>query len=324
MAFHKIDGKTWFSEVNEQWKGQAFSFEVDEILFDEKSEFQHVQVFRSNSPFGRVLLLDGVIQVTDLDECAYQEMIAHLPLMSHEKPERVLIIGGGDGGVIREVCRHAEVKEVVICEIDKMVIEAGKKFFPKIATAWDDPRVKLHCGDGAKFVEENKSYFDVIICDSSDPVGPAQSLFTPQFYKAMRLALRPGGKVSTQAETTWLDLDLIQHLAISAREYYDSVEYAYTQIPTYPCGMIGFLICSLAPAAADSKTNAEKKQMASCRKPRRKLNQKLENVLKYYSKEMHSASFVLPAFARRAIYEGAKVQRKNKMKIMADEKKSKK
>jgi len=315
MAFHEINGKQWFSEVNEQWKGQAMSLEVKEMLFDKKSEYQHVQVFESNSPFGTVLLLDGVIQITDLDECAYQEMIAHLPLFSHENPERVLIIGGGDGGVLREVCRHACVKEVVICEIDKMVIECGAKYFPRVATAWKDPRVSLHCGDGAAFVKSKKNHFDVIICDSSDPVGPATSLFTAEFYKAMREALRPGGKVSTQAETTWLDLDLIQHLAVESRKQYDCVEYAYTQIPTYPCGMIGFLICSLAP----EDTKDSKQQAASCKKPRRALADEMAKSLNYYSKEMHTASFVLPAFARRIIYEGAKVERLNKTKIMEAE-----
>mmetsp|Transcript_14565 Transcript_14565/g.23140 ORF Transcript_14565/g.23140 Transcript_14565/m.23140 type:complete len:204 (+) Transcript_14565:198-809(+) len=196
-----------------------------------------------------------------------------------------------------------------------MVIECGAKYFPRVATAWKDPRVSLHCGDGAAFVKSKKNHFDVIICDSSDPVGPATSLFTAEFYKAMREALRPGGKVSTQAETTWLDLDLIQHLAVESRKQYDCVEYAYTQIPTYPCGMIGFLICSLAP----EDTKDSKQQAASCKKPRRALADEMAKSLNYYSKEMHTASFVLPAFARRIIYEGAKVERLNKTKIMEAE-----
>eukprot|EP00467_Chlorarachnion_reptans_P023830 CAMPEP_0114514180 /NCGR_PEP_ID=MMETSP0109-20121206/16004_1 /TAXON_ID=29199 /ORGANISM="Chlorarachnion reptans, Strain CCCM449" /LENGTH=320 /DNA_ID=CAMNT_0001694179 /DNA_START=73 /DNA_END=1035 /DNA_ORIENTATION=+ len=317
MAFHEIDGKKWFSEVNTQWKGQALSLEVEETLFDKKSDFQHVQVFRSKSPFGNILLLDGVIQLTDLDECAYQEMITHLPMYSHTNPERVLVIGGGDGGVLREICRHDTVKEIFICEIDKMVIETSKKYFPKVASAWEDARIKLHCGDGAAFVKSRKEYFDIIICDSSDPVGPAASLFSAQFYESMRLALRAGGKVCTQAETVWLDLDLIQHLAQEARKKYDSVQYAVTQVPTYPCGMIGFLICSLAPESTDSK---DKAAAALCDKPRRTPSNEIQEKLVYYSREMHSAAFVLPVFARRAIYEGAEVSRLNKTKIMAEEK----
>ena len=316
MAFHKINGQLWFSEVNEQWRGQALSLRVEEMLFDQKSKFQHIQVFRSASPFGNVLLLDGVIQITDLDECAYQEMIAHLPLNAHPNPERVCVIGGGDGGVVREICRHACVREVTICEIDALVIETGKRFFPKIATAWADKRVHLFQGDGAAFLASKRDYFDVVICDSSDPVGPASSLFTAKFYETMRNSLRAGGKVCTQAETTWLDLDLIQSLAVSAREKYDSVQYAVTQIPTYPCGMIGFLICSLAPEAKARTAREEREAAARCDKPRRAFSTEVLAKLKYYTPEMHSASFVLPAFANRAIYGGAKV-RANKTAIMA-------
>ena len=141
-------------------------------------------MFRSKS-FGNVLVLDGVIQLTTRDESAYQEMIAHLPLYSHPNPKHVLIIGGGDGGVIREVVKHAGVETITICEIDKVVIEAGKKFFPTVAAAWDDKRVTLECGDGAVFLAkpENEGKYDVIITDSSDPVGPAASLFESPFYQ---------------------------------------------------------------------------------------------------------------------------------------------
>mmetsp|Transcript_16250 Transcript_16250/g.25753 ORF Transcript_16250/g.25753 Transcript_16250/m.25753 type:complete len:323 (-) Transcript_16250:57-1025(-) len=315
MSFQEINGRTWFLEINDQWKGQALALEVEKMLFDEKSKYQHIQVFKSKSPFGNVLLLDGVIQITDLDECAYQEMIAHLPLNAHANPENVLVIGGGDGGVLREICRHECVKEVVICEIDQMVIQAGKRYFPKIASAWSDERIHLFCGDGAEFVRKNKNRFDVIICDSSDPVGPAKTLFSQQFYESMRQALRPGGKVCTQAETVWLDLDLIHHLASGARKGYHSVQYAYTQIPTYPCGMIGFLLCSLAPKEAiDEKKDTY--EAARCDKPRRRFDKKALDRLKYYSEEMHKAAFVLPAFARRVIYEGKKVDTQNKMDLM--------
>ena len=156
-------------------------------------------MFKSKT-FGNVLVLDGVIQLTDRDECAYQEMIAHLPLFSHPNPEHVLIIGGGDGGVIREVVKHPGVKSITICEIDMEVINAGKTFFPSVASAWDDKRVKLECGDGAVFLAkaENAGKYDVIITDSSDPVGPAASLFESPFYQAMNMALKDGGKVSFQ------------------------------------------------------------------------------------------------------------------------------
>jgi len=216
--------KGWYSEVNEQWPGQAMSLEVEEVLWDKKSKFQHVIVLKSKT-FGNVLILDKVIQLTERDEFAYQEMIAHLPLFAHPKPESVLIVGGGDGGVIREVCKHKDVKHITICEIDEMVIEVGKKFFPSVASAWDDKRVQVVCDDAAKYMEtkEAEGKFDVIICDSSDPIGPAQALFESPFYKSMNMALREGGKISTQAESIWMHLDLIKGLFRKTRNIFVNV-----------------------------------------------------------------------------------------------------
>jgi len=282
----------WYSEVNKQWPGQAMSLEIEQVLWDKKSKFQHVIVLKSRT-FGNVLILDGVIQLTERDECAYQEMIAHLPLFSHPNPENVLIVGGGDGGVIREVAKHKGVKSITICEIDEMVIEVGKKFFPSVASTWSDPRVKLVCDDAAKFMEtkDAKGHFDVIVCDSSDPVGPAEALFESPFYRSMNEALRPGGRISTQAESVWMHLSLIQGLFKKTLPIFAGVEYATTQIPTYPCGQIGFLMCC----------KTDKKTPDTCKAPQRKPPSDMQ--LTYYSPELHSASFVLPAFVTRVIDE---------------------
>lgn len=158
-------------------------------------------MFKSTS-FGNVLVLDGVVQLTERDEAAYQEMIAHLPLFSHPNPEHVLIIGGGDGGVIREVVKHSSVKSITICEIDKVVIEAGKKFFPSVASAWEDKRVTLMCGDGTVFLDkpENVGKYDVIITDSSDPVGPAKALFESPYYMSAHTDT-PTATTQTQGDT---------------------------------------------------------------------------------------------------------------------------
>lgn len=284
----------WYHEVNSQWPGIACSLEVEEILHDEKSLYQHVQVFKSKS-FGNVLILDGVIQITDRDEMAYQEMITHLPMFSHPNPKRVFIIGAGDGGVLREVVKHSCVEEIVICEIDQMVIDCGKKYFPTVATAWDDKRVKLVCDDASKFIEleSNKNYFDVIICDSSDPVGPAQALFEPPFFKAMNAVLRPGGRISTQAESMWLHLPLIKSLVTSTSLIFPEVHYATTQIPTYPCGQIGLLQLQ-KEGDGSIKTSSP---LTPARTPDKDMD------LKYYSAALHSAAFVLPQFAMNAIQE---------------------
>ena len=174
----------WFYEKNSQWPGQATGLEIKEMILEQKTKYQDLKVFESTT-WGKVLVLDGVIQLTEKDEMSYQEMLAHIPMFSHQHPRRVLIVGGGDGGILREVCKHHCVEEIVQCEIDCAVIEASKKFFPEMSKSFDDKRLKLIIADAVTYVIEealNES-FDVIIVDSSDPVGPAEKLFSDDFYK---------------------------------------------------------------------------------------------------------------------------------------------
>mmetsp|Transcript_38018 Transcript_38018/g.92517 ORF Transcript_38018/g.92517 Transcript_38018/m.92517 type:complete len:310 (+) Transcript_38018:143-1072(+) len=295
-----IDG--WFHERGELWPGQAMSLKVNKILEHTQTKFQDLLVFESPN-HGNVLVLDGVIQVTERDEFSYQEMIAHIPLFAHPDPKRVLVIGGGDGGVIREVAKHPGVEQIVECEIDEGVIVASKKYLPSLAKGYDDPRVSVKIMDGAKFMDENQDSFDVIITDSSDPIGPASVLFETPFYNAMYNSLREGGIVCTQGECMWLHLDLIRPLVDSIQTKFSSVEYAYTTIPTYPSGQIGFIVAS--------------KGRTSCKVPSRKPSEEMQEALRYYTPELHSASFVLPAFCERAIFgskdgEGEKPSKKAK------------
>jgi len=250
--------------------------------------------------------LDDVIQLTEKDEPAYQEMIAHIPMFAHPNPEDILVVGGGDGGVIRELVKHKSVKSITICEIDKMVIEVAKKYIPSVAAAWDDPRVKLVTKDGSKFIQEkeNEGKYDVIIADTSDPVGPAEALFEAPFYENMHKALKPGGKVCTQAETIWINLDLIQKLLTSSLSLYANAEYASTQIPTYPCGQIGFLLGSKAEDEKKGKRKRGKKEPPACNAPVREIPSDFK--LRYYSADLHRAAFVLPAFARDAVVKVTK------------------
>ena len=169
------------------WKGQAMSLKIDEELFRGRSEFQDVYVFK-NSAYGNVLVLDGVIQATERDEFAYQEMITHLPLCAlNEEPKRVLVVGGGDGGVLREVTRHGSIERIEIAEIDGMVVEMSKKFLPSMAVGFDDARVEVNICDGIKYVgDAEEGTYDAIIVDSSDPIGPASVLFEEAFFKKMQ------------------------------------------------------------------------------------------------------------------------------------------
>jgi spermidine synthase len=276
----------WFRETTALWPGQAMSLQVKEILHVEKSKFQDVLVFESET-FGNVLVLDGVIQATERDEFSYQEMIAHIPLNSHSNPKKVLVIGGGDGGVLREVVKH-DIDEVTLVEIDEVVVKVSKKYLPAMAAGFQHPKVKVVIGDGFEYLKNNTATFDVIITDSSDPVGPAEALFTDSFYDLMRRALLPGGIVCTQGECQWLHLNLIKEVLENSKKIYQTVQYAFTTIPTYPSGQIGFILCS-----------NEKKDMS---KPVRQFSKDFERAkLRYYNSEVHSAAFVLPQFTRNVL-----------------------
>ena len=169
--------------------------EIQEMLLEQKTKYQDLKVFQSKT-WGRVLVLDGVIQLTEKDEMSYQEMLAHIPMFSHQNPKRVLIVGGGDGGILREVCKHKCVEEIIQCEIDEGVVEASKKFFPNISKSFQDARLKLIIGDAVNYVIEEAidESFDVIIVDSSDPDGPAEKLFSEEFYKNASRILTKGIK----------------------------------------------------------------------------------------------------------------------------------
>ncbi|KAA8529555.1 hypothetical protein F0562_033646 [Nyssa sinensis] len=285
----------WFSEISPMWPGEAHSLKVEKILFQGKSEYQNVLVFQS-STYGKVLVLDGVIQLTERDECAYQEMITHLPLCSTPNPKKVLVIGGGDGGVLREVSRHSSVEQIDICEIDKMVVDVSKQFFPDVAVGYEDPRVTLHIGDGVAFLKAvPEGTYDAVIVDSSDPIGPAQELFEKPFFKLVANALRPGGVVCTQAESIWLHMHIIEDIVKNCRQIFKgSVNYAWTTVPTYPSGVIGFMLCSTEGPPVDFKhpVNPIDANDSHC---------KSKGPLKFYNSEIHAAAFCLPSFAKKVI-----------------------
>ncbi|CAE1325029.1 speE [Acanthosepion pharaonis] len=265
------------------------SLQIEEVLYHEKSDCQDVMVLKSKT-YGKVLVLDGVIQCTERDEFSYQEMIAHLPLNCHPCPKKVLVIGGGDGGVLREIVKHPLVETVDLCEIDKKVVEVSKKYLPQLACGFSSPKCNIHFADGFKFMADHRNEYDVIITDSSDPIGPASSLFEQSYYELMKKALRPNGIICNQGECVWLHLDLIKSMKNFCQKLYPVVEYCYTTIPTYPSGQIGFLICSTNP---DSNLKEPVREFS--REEIKKLG------LRYYNSDIHRAAFVLPEFARQAL-----------------------
>ncbi|KAL8839227.1 MAG: hypothetical protein Q9176_004558 [Flavoplaca citrina] len=278
----------WFREIGNLWPGQAMTLKVNSVLHHEKSKFQDILIFESSN-HGIVLVLDDAIQCTENDEFAYQEMITHLAMNSHPNPKKVLVIGGGDGGVLREVMKHSTVESAVLCDIDEAVIRLSKKYLPAMSIGLRHPDTSVFIEDGFEFLRNRKNEFDVIITDSSDPNGPAKTLFEKNYFELMNEALREGGIVITQAENQYLHLPLIVQLRKSCLEIFPRVEYGYTTIPTYPSGQIGFLVC-----CKDKDRNVKE--------PLRSWNvEEEEKLCKYYNKEIHSASFVLPVFARKAL-----------------------
>jgi spermidine synthase len=278
----------WFSEQSGMWPGQAMNLKVNQVLHHEKSKYQDVLVFES-SDYGTVLVLDNVIQCTERDEFSYQEMITHLAMNSHPNPKKVLVIGGGDGGVLREVVKHECVEEAILCDIDEAVIRVSKKYLPGMSIGFKHPKSKEYVGDGFEFLKDHKNEFDVIITDSSDPEGPAETLFQKPYFELLNDALREGGVITTQAENQWLHLSLIADLKKSCSEVFPVAEYAYTTIPTYPSGQIGFMVC-----CKDATRNVREPVRTWTREEEEKL-------CRYYNQDIHRASFVLPNFARKAL-----------------------
>ncbi|KAK3327760.1 Spermine/spermidine synthase-domain-containing protein [Cercophora scortea] len=278
----------WFREISNMWPGQAMTLEVKKVLHHEKSQYQDVLIFESTT-YGNVLVLDNAIQATERDEFSYQEMITHLAMNSHKNPKKVLVIGGGDGGVLREVVKHECVESAVLCDIDEAVIRLSKQYLPHMSSVYSHEKVTVHVGDGFKFLEEYQNTFDVIITDSSDPEGPAETLFQKPYFQLLFNALREGGVITTQGENQWLHLPLITKVKKDCKEIFPVVEYAFTTIPTYPGGQIGFMVCSKDP-------NANPKIPVRSWTPEEEIK-----LCRYYNSEVHKASFVLPAFAAQAL-----------------------
>ncbi|CAN1320984.1 Spermidine synthase 2 [Linum perenne] len=290
----------WFSEISPMWPGEAHSLKVEKILFQGKSDYQNVMVFQS-ATYGKVLVLDGVIQLTERDECAYQEMITHLPLASIPNPKKVLVIGGGDGGVLREVGRYPSIEQIDICEIDKMVVDVSVTLINKQQHSYNFVELKFSCLAGVAFLKAVPAgTYDAVIVDSSDPIGPAQELFEKPFFQSVANALRPGGVVCTQAESIWLHMHIIEDIVSNCRQIFKgSVNYAWTTVPTYPSGVIGFMLCSTEGPAVDFKNPVGSIDMET------EYN-KTTGPLKFYNTELHGASFCLPSFAKKVIDAKAK------------------
>ncbi len=254
---------------------------VKETLFAGKSEFQDVAVVDSYQ-FGRMLVLDGVFQTSIFEEYVYHEMIAHVPLFIHPNPKKVLVIGGGDGGTVREVVRHDTVEKVEMVEIDGMVVEACKKYLPEISVALNEPNPKLDLkiGDGIQHMADATNEYDVIIVDCSDPIGPGEGLFTPEFYKNVYKALKEDGLFVQQTESPFYHRELIKRIQKDVRAIFPITDLYLAHIPIYPGGCHCFTLGSKKYGPKDADTSRQTMEM------------------RYHNAEVQQGCFALPNFVR--------------------------
>ncbi len=268
--------------------GQQFA--VDKVYFEQKTEHQSLVIFE-NAKFGRVMALDGVIQTTEADEFIYHEMLTHVPILAHGNAKRVLIIGGGDGGILREVLRHASVEHVTMIEIDGKVVEMCKEFLPNHSSgAFDDPRTNLVIQDGIEFVNTCQEKFDVIISDSTDPIGPGEVLFTSTFYSGCKRCLNDGGVLVTQNGVAFMQLDEVETTAKRLAPLFQDWHFYSAAVPTYIGGIMTFAWATDNPAL---RTVSLETLQARYRDAGIKT--------RYYNPEVHQGSFALPQYIVEAI-----------------------
>ncbi|GGB35611.1 polyamine aminopropyltransferase 1 [Roseibium aquae] len=284
------DGLT-FNET--LYPGVQVSYSCDDILFQDRSEHQDLVLF-TNAVFGKVLMLDGVTQVTTADEFMYHEMMSHVPLFAHGSPRHVLIVGGGDCGLAEEVLKHGTVETLTQVEIDRSVVDFSKLHFTEFnASVFDDTRFELVIADGMEFVAETDRKFDVVIVDSTDPHGPGEILFSQEFYSAVHKCLTPGGVMVTQNGVPFLQKDeLVTSIARFGRIFNDAAAYI-AAIPTYFGGHMALGWASDHAALRDVPLAVLEKRFKA---------QGFQT--KYYTPEVHLAAFALPRFIRDAVEEG--------------------
>ena len=278
----------WYTEKHSDNVG--ITMKIIKTLFSGKSDFQQLDIVETLE-FGRMMLLDGLVMVTERDEFIYHDMITHPALFTHPNPKKVLVIGGGDGGSIREIMKHPEVELAVLCEIDGLVIEKSVEFLPSMAAEIDgnNPRVKLHVDDGLAYINDHQNEFDIILVDSTDPIGPAVGLFEEKFYQLVFSALKDDGIMIAQSESPFYHAEIQKNMYQNLRAVFPIVEMYQAFIPTYPSGFWSFAFASKKyhPITDFDHDRAVKRKFHT----------------RYYNEDLHRGAFMLPTFARENIAE---------------------
>lgn len=278
----------WFTEDHS--KDAKFSIRVEKQLYSGKSDFQRIDVFESKE-FGKFFTLDGYIMITEKDEFIYHDMIVHVPMATNPNIKKVLVIGAGDGGTVRELVRYDSIEKIDMVEIDKLVVDVCREYFPRSTSGLDDERVSLYFEDGLKFVREKIDAYDLIIVDSTDPIGPGEGLFTRDFYKNCYRALKKDGILVNQHESPFYEnyAKSMQRAHKRIREFFPIAKVYQVHIPTYASGhwLFGFASKTYDPVAD--------------------LNSDAWNALNletgYYNTEIHKGSFAIPNYVKKLLEE---------------------
>jgi len=270
--------------IDDHTPGYGLMLRIDRTVYSEQTPYQHLAIV-DTTEFGRALVLDGIIQTTVADEFIYHEMIAHVPLFTHPQPRHVLIIGGGDGGTAREVLKHSSVERIDLVEIDASVVNACRKYLPETACAFDDPRVNVIYGDGVEYVRQRRNLYDVVIVDSSDPVGPAVELFGREFYSNVYACLKENGVFVAQTDSPTFSKDLFQRVYHDIKSIFPVTMVYLTCIPSYITGFWSFTLGSKSYH------------------PLKDFREDPEVETRYYTPQLHQACFVLPKSIEKLLAE---------------------
>lgn len=276
----------WFK--NRYSPNTILSTKIKKSLFKGKSNYQKIEIIDSYD-FGRMLVLDGIVNVSEKDEFIYHEMMVHTPLFTHPNPGKILVLGGGDGGIVRELSKHPQVKQIDLVEIDPMVVDKSKQYLPFVGVGFKDSRLKIYFEDGARFVKSKEDFYDVIIVDSPDPIGAGKRLFQNKFYENCFRALKKDGLFTAQSETPTFkkDLRIMKSMYKKLNLIFPIVRMFTAYIPSYTTGIWCFAFCSKIynPLKDFQRIKYEKFSFKN----------------RYYNAAIHQASFALPNFLQNEI-----------------------
>jgi spermidine synthase len=279
----------WITETLHEKEGLATAYRADKVLYEENTGQQHLVIF-DNPAFGRMMALDGATQVAERDEFVYHEMMTHVPILAHGSVKKVLIIGGGDGGILREAARHKTLEKITMVEIDPAVTDFSKRHLPMVsAGAFGDPRLDLVFADGTKFVAESSESYDVVIVDSTDPVGPGAVLFEENFYRNARSRLTPGGVIVTQNGVPFLQPAELTNTIEKFRRLFAVASCYLATIPTYVGGPMAMGWGTDDASLTEVPVETLRTRLAAAGFETR-----------YYTPEVHKAAFALPRYVQKS------------------------